>query len=94
MLTKKERYYAIFKSLYFGILPSWFYEPKCHYVDDGEGMDIKNYLQHLWINLLIVRSLVLKTEHESTHSFHKMKIKKWFRWQYKVKNTEVKRRSK
>ena len=83
MLTKKERCYAIFKSLYFGILPSWFYEPKCHYVDDGEGMDIKNYLQHLWINLLIVRSLVLKTEHESTHRFHKMKIKKWFRWQYK-----------
>ena len=82
MLTTKERFYAIFKSIYFGVLPSWFYEKECHYAVNGEGMDIRNYFQHLILNLQIIRSLVLKTEHLSTHSFHKMKIKKWFRWQY------------
>ena len=83
MLTNKERKYAIVKALYFGILPSWFYEKNCHYLKNGEGMNIKTYLDHLIMNLYIVKSLVLKTEHESTHNFHKMKIKKWFRWQYK-----------
>lgn len=82
MLTRKERLYAIVKALYFGILPSWFYEKNCHYAKNGEGMNIKTYLDHLVINLCIVKSLVLKTEHESTHSFHKMKIKKWVRGQY------------
>ena len=83
MLTKKERAYAIFKALYFGILPSCFYEKKCHYAENGEGMGIKNYWQHLVMNIRIVRSLIRKTEHECTHDFHKMKIKKWLRWQYK-----------
>ena len=83
MLTKKERAYAIFKSLYFGILPSWFYEKCCHYAANGEGMNIKNYKEHLILNLTIVKCLILKTEHECTHEFHKMKIKKWLRWQYK-----------
>ena len=36
----------------------------------------------LWLNLTIVKCLLLKTEHECTHDFHKMKVKKWFRWQY------------
>lgn len=83
MLTSKERKFAILKALYFGILPSWFYERECHYLENGEGMNIKTYLDHLVMNLYIVKSLILKTEHESTHSFHKMKIKKWVRWQYK-----------
>lgn len=83
MLTSKERKFAILKALYFGILPSWFYEKNCHYLKNGEGMNIKTYLDHLVMNLYIVKSLVLKTEHESTHGFHKMKVKKWFRWQYK-----------
>lgn len=82
MLTGKERVYAIFKSLYFGILPSCFYEKVCHYSENGEGMDIENYVDHLLINLKIVRSLVRKTEHDCTHDFHKMKIKKWVRWQH------------
>lgn len=82
MLTTKERLYAITKCLYFGILPSWFYEKKCHYLKSGEGMNIKTYLDHLLINLLIVKCLVLKTEHECTHDFHKLKIKKWIRFQY------------
>ena len=81
MLTRKERIYAIYKSLYFGILPSWFYEKECHYIKDGEGMNVKTYLGHLVVNLYIVKSLLLKTEHECTHSFHKMNIKKWTRWQ-------------
>ena len=76
MLTNKERKYAIVKALYFGILPSWFYEKNCHYLKNGEGMNIKTYLDHLIMNLYIVKSLVLKTEHECTHSFHKMKVKK------------------
>lgn len=80
MLTTKERGYAIFKAIYFGALPSWFYEPKCHYQSEGE--DIQTYWQHLIINMYIIRSLILKTEHESTHRFHKMKVKKWVRWQY------------
>lgn len=83
MLTKKERVYAIAKSLYFGIIPSWFYEKECHYAKNGEGMGIKNYREHLMMNLYIVRSLIKKTEHECTHGFHRIKIKKWFRWQYK-----------
>ena len=83
MLSLRQRGYAIFKSLYFGILPSWFYEKHCHYSDNGEGMNIKTYLQHLWLNLIIVKCLVLKTEHECTHDFHKMRVNKWFRWQYK-----------
>lgn len=82
MLTSKERKYAIVKALYFGILPSWFYEKNCHYIKNGEGMNIKTYLDHLVMNTYIVKSLVLKTEHECTHSFHKMKVKKWVRWQY------------
>ena len=49
MLSLRQRGYAIFKSLYFGILPSWFYEKHCHYSDNGEGMNIKTYLQHLWL---------------------------------------------
>ena len=82
MLTTKERFFAIYKSLYFGILPSWFYEKTCHYTRDGEGMNIKTYLDHLILNFYIIKSLVLKTEHECTHNFHKMKVTKWFRWQY------------
>lgn len=82
MLTNKERSYAIFKALYFGILPSCFYEKECHYLKDGEGMNIKSYLDHLIMNLYIVKSLLLKTEHECTHKFHKLKIKKWIRFQY------------
>lgn len=83
MLTSKERKFAILKALYFGILPSWFYEKNCHYLKNGEGMNIKTYLDHLVMNLYIVKSLILKTEHECTHDFHKIKVKKWFRWQYK-----------
>lgn len=82
MLTTKERNYAILKAIYFGVLPSWFYEPKCHYLKDGEGYDIKTYWQHLKMNVYIIRSLIMKTEHECTHRFHKMKIKKWTRWHY------------
>lgn len=82
MLTNKQRCYAIFKALYFGILPSWFYEKECHYAKDGESMDIKSYKEHLVMNLCIVKSLLMRTEHECTHKFHKMKVKKWFRWQY------------
>ena len=82
MLNRKQRLYAIFKSLYFGIVPSWFYEVDCHYLENGEGMSIKNYFQHLVLNMLIIKSLIMKTEHECTHNFHKMKVKKWFRWQY------------
>ena len=81
MLTSRQRAYAVFKSLYFGILPSCFYEKECHYAKNGEGMGIKNYKEHLVINLLIVKHLLLKTEHESTHNFHKMRVKKWTRWQ-------------
>ena len=51
MLTNKERTYAIAKSLYFGIIPSWFYEKECHYAKNGEGMGIKNYREHLMMNL-------------------------------------------
>ena len=83
MLTIKERCYAVFKSLYFGIVPSYLYEKNCHYLTNGKGMNIKSYVDHLLLNLVIVKCLILKTEHECTHDFHKMKIKKWFRWQYK-----------
>lgn len=82
MLSTKERFYAIFKALYFGILPSYFYEKKCHYLKNGEGMNIKTYSAHFIMNMYIVKSLILKTEHESTHTFHKMKVKKWIRFQY------------
>ena len=81
-LSSSERLYAISKALYFGILPSWFYEKNCHYSKNGEGMGIKSYTDHLVMNLYIVKSLILKTEHECTHSFHRMKVKKWVRWQY------------
>ena len=82
MLTNKQRFYAIFKALYFGVIPSWFYEKECHYAENGEGMNIRNYKEHLIMNLYIIKSLVMRTEHECTHKFHKMKVKKWFRWQY------------
>lgn len=82
MMTTKQRCYAIFKSLYFGVIPSWFYEKECHYAENGEGMNIRNYKEHLIMNLYIIKSLVMRTEHECTHKFHKMKVKKWFRWQY------------
>lgn len=82
MLTNKQRFYAIFKAFYFGVIPSWFYEKECHYAENGEGMNINSYKEHLIINLYIIKSLVMRTEHECTHRFHKMKVKKWFRWQY------------
>ena len=53
MLSLRQRVYAIFKSLYFGILPSWFYEKHCHYSDNGEGMNIKTYLQKRLFELLL-----------------------------------------
>lgn len=82
MLTNRQRFYAVFKAFYFGVLPSWFYEKECHYAKNGEGMNISNYKEHLIINLYIIKSLIMRTEHECTHKFHKMKVKKWFRWQY------------
>lgn len=82
MLTNKERFYAIMKCLYFGIVPSCVYEPKCHYKNNSEGYPIENYFQHLWMNLIIIKCLIRKSEHPSTHKFHKMKVKKWFSWQY------------
>lgn len=82
MLTKRERLYAIWKAIYFGVMPSWFYEPVCHYKIDGEGYEVQTYWQHLIMNAYIVRSLIRKTEHPSTHRFHRMKVKKWVRWQY------------
>ena len=81
MMTTKQRCYAIFKSLYFGILPSFIYEKECHYKRNGEGMDVYSYYEHLKVNMLIVKCLILKTEHESTHNFHKMKVRRWIRWQ-------------
>lgn len=82
LLSTRERAYVIFKCCYFGILPSWFYEKDCHYLRNGEGEGITSYPKHLWLNLIMVKCLLLKTEHECTHNFHKMKVKKWFRWQY------------
>ena len=64
------------------MIPSWFYEKECHYAKNDEGMNINNYKEHLVINLYIIKSLIMRTEHECTHKFHKMKVKKWFRWQY------------
>lgn len=85
MLTKQERAYAIFKAVYFGVLPSWFYEPNCHYHQPhGEGQgETMNYWEHLVMNMYIVKHLVKGTEHPCTHDFHKMRVRKWVRWQYK-----------
>lgn len=80
MLTLKQRYRAIFHCLYFSILPYWVYEKKCHY---SSGKDLgKDYLSHLWMNILTAKSLLFHTEHECTHNFHKAKVK-YFRWNYK-----------
>lgn len=81
-MTFNERLYAIFKCFYFGLLPSWWYEKDCHYANSAEGEVLSNYFEHLKMNLLIVKHLIVKTEHPSTHRFHKMKIRKWVRWQY------------
>ena len=83
MLTRKQRCYAIWKCLYFGIVPSCVYEPKCHYANEAEGYPIESYFGHLWMNMLIIKHLLKGTEHPSTHRFHKMKVTKWFRWQHK-----------
>lgn len=83
MLTAKERSVAIFRSIYFGILPSWFYEKKCHYAKHGEGEGAYTYWEHLKLNMYIVKALICKTEHPCTHKFHKTKNVKYFRWQYK-----------
>ena len=82
MLTTKQRARAIFNSLYFGIMPSCVYEKTCHYKRNGENMEVWSYWQHLEVNLLIAKHLIMKTEHPSTHNFHKGKVK-YFRWQYK-----------
>lgn len=83
MLSRSERNYAILKCLYFGILPSFTYEKNCHYARNGEGMGVSNYLGHLRINMLMAKSLVMRTEHPCTHEFHKMKVTKWLRFQHK-----------
>lgn len=81
LLTKKERIFAIFKCVYFGILPYWVYEKTCHYRKTGEGCEVYTYLDHLKMNYYTARSLLLKTEHECTHDFHKAKCK-YFRFQW------------
>lgn len=82
-MNNKERFYAILKCLYFGIMPSWWYEKECHYADSKEGYELRDYWEHLKMNMLIIKCLLRKSEHPSTHRFHKMKVKKWVRWQYK-----------
>lgn len=79
----KQRLYAIWKCIYFGVMPSCIYEPICHYKDGKEGYDLHNYFDHFKINMIMIKCLIMKTEHDSTHNFHKMKIKKYFFWQYK-----------
>ena len=83
MLTKKQRLKAIFNCLWFGILPSYIYEKECHYKKHGDGENAFSYFDHLKLNMIILKCLIFKTEHECTHSFHKTKWKKYFRWQYK-----------
>ncbi len=81
-LTKIERTKAIFNCLWFGLLPSWIYEKECHHKqhnDEGTG----TYFKHMIMNLKAAKYLILCKEHECTHEFHKVKWKKYFRWQYK-----------
>ena len=81
-LTKIERAKAIFNCLWFGLLPSWIYEKECHYkIHHDEGTT--TYLSHLFMNLRTAKYLILCKEYECTHEFHKVKWKKYFRWQYK-----------
>jgi hypothetical protein len=82
MLTFKQRVKAIFNCLWFGILPSYIYEKECHYKKHNDE-NTENYYQHMIMNLQAAKCLILKTEHECTHEFHKIKWKKYFRWQYK-----------
>lgn len=80
MLTIKQRFRAVFNCLYFGILPYWLYEKRCHYKG---GKDVgETYFEHLKMNLLTAKFLILRKEHPCTHKFHKQKCK-YFRWQWK-----------
>ena len=47
------------------------------------GSILEGYFDHLKLNMIILKCLIFKTEHECTHEFHKTKWKKYFRWQYK-----------
>lgn len=69
MLTRKERAVAIFNCLWFGIMPYWIYEKKCHYKGHF------TYMGHLVHNLKIAKSLVLNTVPERYHNFHRSKAK-------------------
>lgn len=69
MLTLKQRSKAIFNCFYFGIMPSWVYEKKCHYTGHF------TYYSHLKHNLNIARLLVCHQEPERHHAFYKAKAK-------------------
>lgn len=77
MLTIRQRLIAIFNCLWFGILPSWVYEKECHY------QYTQTYLNHLKYNLKLAKDLFLFCENPSLNSFHLIKWKKYFRWQWK-----------
>lgn len=69
MLTRKERTIAVFNCIWFGVLPSWVYEKKCHYTGHF------TYTTHLIHNLKIVKLLILKQEPEKHHNFYRSKAK-------------------
>lgn len=69
MLTLKQRSIAVFNCIYFGVVPSYVYEKKCHYSGSF------TYLEHLVHNLRIAKLLVTFKEPEKYHNFYKSKAK-------------------
>ena len=69
MLTRKERSVAIFNCIWFGVMPSWVYEKKCHYKGHF------TYRTHLVHNLKIAKLLIVDQVPERHHNFHRSKAK-------------------
>jgi hypothetical protein len=74
MLTLKQRSIAVFNCIYFGVVPSYVYEKKCHYSGSF------TYLGHLKHNTKVAFRLITFKEPLKYHNFFKAKAK-YFRWQ-------------
>ena len=55
------RFRAIYKAIYHGLMPYWFYEKECHYQC--------SYLEHLWINLQYAWRWISFSEYQSDIEF-------------------------
>lgn len=78
----RMRIKAVFCCLYFGLLPSWVYETRCHYSSAAISGGM-TYWEHLKINLRRARLWAwgLPDQHEVDFELRVNRRPNWLRWQ-------------